>query len=114
MDMNCLDAYGNNCLLLQCSNYENIEIVRYLIEEQKIDINYKNNKSRNCFQVAYKYNDNIKIIKYFIEEQKMDITMLNSFFEEKKVNAVTYFGFGELPTEWGEKKIDQELIKLGY
>jgi hypothetical protein len=41
MDIILKDIYGNNCLLLTCCENPNINIIKYLINDCKMEINIK-------------------------------------------------------------------------
>ncbi len=66
------DLSENNILILACAHNHEINIIKHLIENYKIDIKYKNNEGSNCLHMACLYNDNIEIIKYLIEISLMD------------------------------------------
>ena len=58
---------GNNCLLLLCKNND-IDIIKYLIEEKKMDYTYKNKNDETCLSMACSYNENLDVIKYLVEK----------------------------------------------
>jgi len=65
-----LNIISKNDFLLQvCKNNSNINIIKYLIENLKLDINSKNNNRENCLLSSCSNNSNINIIKYLIEEK---------------------------------------------
>ena len=65
----------DNCLLLACKDNPNINIIKYLIEDKKIDLNYRNYSMGNYFEVACYYN-NTNIVKYLIEIIQMNINVI--------------------------------------
>jgi hypothetical protein len=67
----------NNCLILACYLNTGLPIIKYLIEECKMDINHKNQYNNNCLTRACLNNTNLAVIKYLIEECKMDINHEN-------------------------------------
>jgi hypothetical protein len=62
---------------LACWENTNLEIIKYLVENQKMNINHTNNNGDNCLTMACWGNINLEIIKYLIENQKMDINYTN-------------------------------------
>jgi ankyrin repeat protein len=66
-----------NCLLDACYENKSLNVIKYLIEELKMDINYTNSNNDNCLRYSCLNNDNIEIIKYLIEECKMDAFFVN-------------------------------------
>src|SRR6476469_4681592 len=62
----------NDNLIDICQVNTNIEIIKFLIKEYKINPNQKNNYGDNCLELACRENTNIDIIKYLIEIHCMD------------------------------------------
>ena len=58
--------------------YNNIEMVKYLVNELKFDINSKNKYSDNGFLLACR-NNNIEMVKYLVNELKFDINSKNNY-----------------------------------
>ncbi len=69
--------YTNNHLLLGCKYNKNLELIKYLIEKQKLSTDFLNERNENCLLVACKYNENLEIIKYLIEICKLSINIVN-------------------------------------
>jgi hypothetical protein len=65
----------NSYFLSACQN-NNINIIKYLLENYKIDINYKDKLGNNCLFYASCSND-INTIKYLQRKYKFDINMEN-------------------------------------
>jgi hypothetical protein len=68
---------NDNCLTLACCQITNLAVIKYLIEECKMNINHVNYSINNCLGLACQENTNLAIIKYLIEEHKMDINHVN-------------------------------------
>jgi len=71
MSLDSKDYGGNNCLLIACSENKNLEIIKYLIEDQKMSINLHNDDGYNCLLIACRDNKNLEIIKYLIFDKEM-------------------------------------------
>lgn len=75
-----------------CVFNENTNIIKYLINNLKMDISCKNNCGENILVLACYYNKNIIVIKFIIEEIriKLDILYFNkttdSFLSESGLN----------------------------
>jgi hypothetical protein len=67
------DMYLRNSLHCAAQNNPNIEIVKYLVEECKMDPNKLALYNDNCLTLSCWRNDNFEIVKYFIEKCKMNI-----------------------------------------
>jgi hypothetical protein len=61
------------CFLLVCWKNTNLEIIKYLIEDLKMDVNHMDKNKNNCLTLACRGNTNLEIIKYLIENLKMNI-----------------------------------------
>lgn len=65
IDTNYKNQHGNNCLIIACMYNNNLELVKYLIEEINMDPCSRNIGYRNCLSVAIRsYKKNLEIIKY--------------------------------------------------
>jgi hypothetical protein len=73
------------CFLLVCWKNTNLKIIKYLIEDLKMDVNHTNRYGSNCLMLACRGNTNPEIIRYLIEDQKMDVNHIN----ENKNNCLT-------------------------
>src|ERR1700730_10342870 len=69
----------NYLLLFSCSYYENINTIKYLIENRTHDINFIDDDGRNCLLLACRDNNNLEIIKYLIENYKFDINFKGNY-----------------------------------
>src|SRR5947199_63852 len=90
---------GSNAFLVSFSN-NNINILKYFINELKMDIAaYKNNNGTNGFLYACGFNTNLDIIKYLIEElytntiHKNNIcnVILKDFIVNRNLKIIKYF-----------------------
>jgi hypothetical protein len=68
----CTDN-NDNCLTMACWQNTNLPVIKYLIEECKMDVNHINRDNDNCLALACWKNNNLTVIKYLIEDCKMDI-----------------------------------------
>ena len=73
IDVNLINKYGDNCLLLAYSSNQNLEIIKFLITKQNMNVNFVNKNENNALINACTSNSNLKIIQYLIEELKMNI-----------------------------------------
>jgi len=55
---------------MACSLNENLEIIKYLVENYNMDIKFKNNNDQDCLELACIKNINVKIINYISEKLK--------------------------------------------
>jgi hypothetical protein len=78
MNTTCIDKNGNNCLLLACGNNNNLDIIKYLIEDVRMDCHYLNYLEDNCLTTACWENTNLEIIKYLIEDKKININHVDN------------------------------------
>lgn len=76
MSVNNVDFLNNNALIIACYE-ENLEIIKYLIENTNINIDHKNNFGNNVLLVAC-YENYIEIVKYLLEETKININTINN------------------------------------
>ena len=65
--------YGQNLLHLACKNNTNLEIIKYLIETNKFNLNEKTKDGDNLLHLACINNTNLEIIKYLIETNKFNL-----------------------------------------
>ena len=77
MDIKHLNIYKENCLFLACGKNSNPEIIKYLIDEYKININDKYQNNYNILFYAAIANKNIEILKTLVNDYKMDIYQKN-------------------------------------
>jgi len=70
-----IDIHGYDHLALACSYNENIEIIKFLLEERKVIRIFIDGSS--CLSLACANNKNQKIIEYLIEEKKYVIFYKN-------------------------------------
>jgi hypothetical protein len=70
---------------LACWQNTNLAIIKYLIEDHKMDLNHVNKHKTNYIALACRSNTNLQVIKYLIEVHKMDINHIN----EHKDNCLT-------------------------
>jgi len=47
MDINFINYYEENCLLLACRDYSNIDTIKYLIGDCKINTNFIHDNGNN-------------------------------------------------------------------
>jgi hypothetical protein len=73
------DNDNDNCLTLACLQTTNLPIIKYLIEECKMDINHVDQYNNNCLALACMNNTNLAVIKYLIEKCKMNINHVNQY-----------------------------------
>ena len=71
-NVNYLNEKGENLILMSCLN-DNFEILKYLTENLKIEINPVSINRKNAFYYACE-NNNIKILKYLVEELNYNFT----------------------------------------
>ena len=58
---------------MACKYSNDLDIIKYLVEELKFDINHYNMSIRNGFILACKGSDNLDIIKYLAKKLKLDV-----------------------------------------
>lgn len=73
------DENGWNCLHHACSYCENLEVIKYFIEELKMDPGEKvendekdEKEGFNCLHLASRSNHNVEVVKYLVRERGMD------------------------------------------
>lgn len=83
----CIDYFTvKNSTLLFCAVLNNnIDIIKCLIDEYKLNVNHLNNEGINCSIVAFE-SDNLHMIKYLIEEHHIDIHHIDN----KKISCYAY------------------------
>ena len=75
--MDTKNAEGESCYQHLAFN-KNMDVIKYFIEEKKIDF-YEKSKNGNTFiHLAFKNNENIEMIKYFVES-KYDLMITNIY-----------------------------------
>jgi ankyrin repeat protein len=84
---NAVDELGNNCLMIACYINRNIAVIKYLVEETKMDLEYCNIRSENCLTLACRNNTNLEIIKYLIEETTIPITQVDKYYRDCLMQA---------------------------
>jgi ankyrin repeat protein len=62
------DVVGNDCLILGSGFNRNVQIVKYLVEELKMDPMKKNNESLNCLMFGCVRKNDPSVIKYLVEK----------------------------------------------
>jgi len=81
-----INIYNENCLILACWENQNINIIKSLIKDCKMNVNFKDNIDYNCLLTACYGNKNINIIKYLIEDCKLDPNLTNN---DKKLSIIS-------------------------
>ena len=71
-EVNLADDEGNTALH-RATNSKNIEAVRILLADQRVDINWKNSMKMTPLIIAAKEADNIDILKLLIAESRVDV-----------------------------------------
>ncbi len=75
--LNQINIYGDNCLIFASrSKRNNLEVIKFLIEDCKMDASQTRNENVNSLMIACN-RKNIECIKYFIEKCKMDTKYTN-------------------------------------
>ncbi len=108
----------NNCLFAACFS-NNINVIKCLVEECKMDLNALNESSHTCLMVACMTNhpDN-NVIKYLIKEKQMDPMVTNNlgytclFFAcmfNQNVEIIKYL-IEEIGIKYDQLDIDQNNI----
>ncbi len=69
-NQNCIE--GNTCLGYACMCNDNLEVIKYLIENIKMNQNHRNNEGKTYLHIACIEKNNLEAIRYLIEEQHMD------------------------------------------
>ncbi|MFM2343864.1 MAG: hypothetical protein RLZZ210_472 [Pseudomonadota bacterium] len=73
------DTKGNNALHLACMNNHDTEVIKYLIESGKFDLNATNLYGHNALHLACMNNHDTEVIKYLIESGKFDLNATNTY-----------------------------------
>jgi len=77
--------YDNHLMYKNSGNYKinnysnNLDIIKYLIEYCKINIDHVDHIFNNCLIYACWYNSDINVVKYLIEENKMNVNFKNIY-----------------------------------
>jgi ankyrin repeat protein len=58
---------------LACLKNTNLAVIKYLIEEHRMDINHINWLNNNCLILACYNNNNLAVIKYLEEHKRGDV-----------------------------------------
>jgi Ankyrin repeat. len=74
-----------NAYFLSSCKFSNVKIIKFLIKNYKIDLNYKDKYGNNCLIYASCNND-ISIIKYLVESYHLDVNIEN----DMKVNCLMF------------------------
>ncbi len=69
----------NDYYFISCAFSKTIDLIQFIKDKFKLNINTIDNKKNNCLHYACAYNHNLEIIKYFIHDLKIDINYLNNF-----------------------------------
>lgn len=77
-DVHVNDLCGNNGFILACKK-NNIDVIKYVANELKVDTKKTNNANGNGFTEACNNNQHINIIRYLIHELKIDDATLNEY-----------------------------------
>jgi len=112
----------NNCLLSACIGMgENLDVVKYLIEEMRMDPRYKNANGSNCLICAnYQQitENRLKIIEYLINQTEVDLSLefmkletyrqiLPRIRDSQKLNAMIGLGIKKYNREQMNQVLDQ-------
>ncbi len=96
-------ALDQNFLMCACKENNSIDIVKYLIEDCKINTDYRNNCDMNCLHYALinsQYGPDIDIITYLIDALTLDVT----FIDKKGCTYLMYLCWN--------KKVDIKCIQF--
>jgi hypothetical protein len=93
----------DNCLILACQGNTNLILIKYLIEDHKMNIGHMNRNHNYCLVVACEGNTNLRIIKYLIEECRMNID---------KIPKVSYDKFKNIVLMMNNLSIYQDINKI--
>jgi hypothetical protein len=106
-----VNQFGDN-LLMDCVIKQKPSLVEYLLESQKFDLSFENNKEENCLYYVAKYQlRSNKVVQLMVEQQAPAGTkrieeiaekiLTNSFFSLLKESTITQFllGYNIKPTE---------------
>lgn len=88
-DLKHRDIYGSTSFLIACLYQCDFNIIKYFIEEIKVDITETNKNRKNCIDCAMSYRsnklENLKVLKYLIEIVRIDISISKEYFKNKKI-----------------------------
>ena len=73
------DSFRNDALLCACRNNMNLNVIKYLVEDQKMNLSHENYWKNNALILACIGNKNIEVIKYLVEVHKMDLSDVNIY-----------------------------------
>ncbi len=65
---------GNNCLNIACRYNSNLEVIKNIVENYKVNLNHVNKNGDNCLYIACAFNKNLEIVKYLFEKMDMSTT----------------------------------------
>eukprot|EP01091_Cochliopodium_minus_P016089 TRINITY_DN5917_c0_g1_i3.p1 TRINITY_DN5917_c0_g1~~TRINITY_DN5917_c0_g1_i3.p1 ORF type:complete len:151 (-),score=26.07 TRINITY_DN5917_c0_g1_i3:52-504(-) len=85
-DVNLINDYGETILHLACRHNQNLEVIKYLINNKKMDFNLRNTKGRTPFICALE-NKNAEIIKFFVDDLKCEL----NFEEYQDIIQTTFY-----------------------
>ena len=72
LDIHVVDLIGNNGLSLACKQNENIQIIKYLINDLHLNVYHKNYFNNSTLHLAISENKNIEVTKYLINDLQMN------------------------------------------
>jgi hypothetical protein len=96
--------------LVICGFNSNLEIIKYLIENQKMNINHTDIYGNNCLTMACLKNTNLEIIRYLIEGQKMNINHANN----NRNNCLTLACWGNTNLEIIRYLIEEQKMNINH
>src|SRR5207245_2939061 len=67
---------GSNCLTYACSGNKNVDVIRYLIEDCKMDAKQPDVLGFTYLMYA---SDNLVLIVYLVETCEIDVTCINTY-----------------------------------
>ena len=62
---------------IACWQNTNLEVIKYLINRHKMNLNHIDNYNHTCLTLACWENTNLEVIKYLIEQHKMNLSHIN-------------------------------------
>lgn len=74
---NVNNKHGNNGFIQACQNNINLDVIKYLSNDLRINVNQVNNHGYNGFTLACYNNENIDVIKYLANNLKININQVN-------------------------------------
>ena len=78
-DVHFVDEGKNNAFMYACPYNQNLDIIKYLVNDIKIDIHRRNKNGNNGLMLACKMNNCLEIIQYLIEDLQMTLNSKNEF-----------------------------------